>query len=185
MYTCVFTCVRLYTNTEIRTGAACLHCNWLTPSQFTYSMCQLGRLPWPLKNDTQINHSVLLGFKHLAAVKYLRLSKFQPFQKKQAEKQYDTFTSHIFQLLHSFIWCHVDLSYGVLWICFGSSVSSSAIIWCHVVTCGGATSILLALKWLKIQEILWWWTPASIWKWLSIETEKYCGDGRTQVSKSG
>ena len=160
MHTCVFTCVRLYTNTEIRTGAACLHCNWLTQSQFTYSMCQLGRLPWPLKNDTQMIHSVLLGFKHLAAVKYLDYLNSSLFKRN---KQKNSMTlSHIFQLLHSFIWCHVDLSYGVLWICFGSSMSSSAIIWSHV----GARRRFSSL-------------------WSDWKSKKYCGDGHPRVSESG
>ena len=98
----------------------------------------------------------IVGIQTFGGSQIFRLSKFQLFTRN---KQKNSMTlSHIFQLSHSFIWCHVDLSYGVLWICFGSSVSSSAIIWCHVVTCGGATSILLALKWLKVQEILWWWT---------------------------
>ena len=76
-------------------------------------------------------HSVLLGFKHLVAVKYLRLSKFQPFQKKQAEKQYDTFTYlPAVAFLHMascgfVIWCLVDLFWiKCVFLCY------------HMVSCG-------------------------------------------------
>ena len=75
-------------------------------------------------------HSVLLGFKHLAAAKYLDYLNSSLFKRN---KQKNSMTlSHILQLLHSFIWCHVDLSYGVLWICFGSSV----FLCYHMVSCG-------------------------------------------------
>ena len=159
MHTCVFTCVRLYTNTEIRTGAACLHCNWLTRSQFTYSMCQLGRLPWPLKNDTQMIHSVLLGFKHLAAVKYL-----PAFSKETSRK-----TVWHFHISSS---CCIP-SYGVMWIC-------------HMVSCGFVLDqvwvplLSYGVMWSQVGARRRFSSLWSDWK-----SKKYCGDGHPRVSESG
>lgn len=91
---------------------------------------------WPLKTDTWMPLSVF----------YLIQSKFQfyrswfyvvgcflhYFKCYQWKRAIDCITlSHVLQLLHSLTWCHMVSRGFVL-----DQLEHSAIIWCHVVTCG-------------------------------------------------